>query len=160
MNQEKTANKYQDEYSRVMKMLNFRFPHKFKMIGIVGAIMVFGFLLGYKFLGSNDILVKDLCRTLILLLMLLASLSKDKVEDEYINHVRSQSYVLAFIFAVAYSIGLPLISFVLDILITKVRDEGTINFHEVSAFEVMFMLLGFQLLYFETLKRFGRCEIE
>ncbi len=160
MNQGKTANKYRDEYSRVMKVLNFRFPHKFKMIGLVGAILIFGFLLGYKFIGSNDLLVKDVCRTVVLLLMLLASMSKDKVEDEYIQHVRSQSYVLAFIFATAYSIGMPLISFLLDLLITKVRDGGTINFHEISAFEVMFMLLGFQLLYFETLKRFGRCETE
>lgn len=160
MSQGKSAKKYQDEYKTVMKIANFRFPNKYKKIGLVGAIMVFGFLLGYKFLGNNDLLVKDLCRTVILLFLLLASLSKDEVEDEYIDHVRSQSYVLAFIFAVAYSVGLPLISFVLDILITKIRGDGTINFHEVSAFEVMFMLLCFQLLYFETLKRFGRCETE
>ena len=160
MNPENTVNNRQDEYSKVMKILNFRFPHKYKMIGLIGAILIFGFLLGYKFLGANDLLVKDFCRTVILLFLLLASLSKDKIEDEYISHVRSQSYVLAFIFATAYSIGIPLISFVLDVLITKVRDEGSINFYEVSAFEVMFMLLCFQLLYFETLKRFGRCEIE
>lgn len=160
MNQGKTANKYDDEFKKVIKIVNFRFSHKYKKIGLISAILIFGFLLGYKFLGSNDLLVKDICRTVILLFLLLASLSKERVEDEYINHVRYQSYVVAFVFATAYSIGLPLIAFVLDILITRITDGGNVNFYEVSAFEVMFMLLCFQLLYFETLKRLGKCEIE
>jgi len=148
--------RYDDEHSKLLKVINFRFPHNYKKIGIITAATILVFLVGYKFYGGNMILVKDVCRTLMLLSLLIASLSKDKIEDEYIEHLRHQSYVVAFICSVAYSIGLPLIALVLDMLITKITGDGNVSFHEVSAFEVMFMLLCFQLLFFETMKRFGR----
>ena len=125
---------------------------------VTSAVLLFVFLLGYKFYGGNTILVKNVCRTIMLLFLLLASLSKDVIEDEYIEHVRSQSYVIAFICAVAYSIGIPLIALILDMLITRITGDGNVQFYEVSAFEVMFMLVCFQLLFFETLKRFGRAQ--
>jgi len=147
-----------DEHNKLTRILNFRLAHPYKKIGLIGGLLIFIFLLGYKFLGANDLLVKDICRTVMLLFLLMASLSKDAIEDEYINHVRYQSYVLAFILAVGYSIGIPLIAYVIDILISKIDSDNVVNLHEVSAFEVMFMLVGFQLLFFETLKRFGRAQ--
>ena len=146
----------EDEHNKMLKIINFRLPHIYKRIGIFSAVAVFIFLLGYKFYGGDLILVKDMCRSGMVLLLLMASLSKDSIEDEYIQHVRSQSYVLSFICAVSYSVGLPLVAFVMDVLITKISGDGQINFHEVSAFEVMFILVSFQLLFFETMKRFGR----
>jgi len=146
----------EDEYSRLIRILDFRLPHKFKKIGLFGAILIFVFLLGYKFLGSNTLIAKDVLRTLVLLFLLLASLSKDFLEDEFNRHIRFQSYVLAFVCAAVYSISIPLIAIIFDIIITKITGDGTINFHEVSSFEVMFILMGLQLLFFETLKRFGR----
>lgn len=148
----------EDEYNRLIKILDYRLPHKFKKIGYFGAILILVFLFGYKFIGDNNLtlIVKDVLRTLILLFLLLASLSKDNFEDEFNRHVRFQSYVIAFVCAAAYSIALPLIAIMFDIIITRVTGDGSINFHEVSSFEVMFILLGFQLLFFETLKRFGR----
>lgn len=158
MNLEKDQNYCDKEHNRLMKIINFRLPHKYKKIGIISAVLTFGFLIAFKFLGSNDIVVKDLCRTLMLAFLLLACLSKEVEEDEYINHIKSQSYILAFICATAYAIILPLVTLLLDLLITKVRNDGSVSFHEVSAFEVMFMLFCFQLLFFETLKRFGRAQ--
>jgi len=147
-----------DEYSRLIKILDFRLPHKFKKIGYFGAILIFVFLLGYKFWGDNNLalIVKDVLRTLILLFLLLTSLSKDTFEDEFNRYVRFQSYVLAFICAAVYSISLPLVAIIFDTIITKITGDGIINFHEVSSFEVIFILMGLQLLFFETLKRFGR----
>ena len=146
----------EDEHNKMLKIINFRLPHLYKKVGIIGAVAAFIFLLGYKFYGGESILVKDICRSAMVVLLLIASLSKDLIEDEYIQHVRSQSYVLSFICAVTYSIGLPLIALVMDVLITKISGDGQVGFHEVSAFEVMFMLVAFQLLFFETMKRFGR----
>lgn len=146
------------EHSKLLKILNFRFPHSYKMIGIIGAALILLFLIGYKFYGGNTLIFKDVCRTVMLLLLLMASLSKDELEDEYVNHVRSQSYVIAFICSIAYSIFLPLVALLLDMVITKITGDGTVSFHEVSAFEVMFMLICFQLLFFETLKRLGRVQ--
>lgn len=101
-------------------------------------------------------ILKDILRTLILLFLLFASLSKDHFEGEFNRHVRFQSYLLAFVCAGAYSIALPLIAIMFDIMIIKITGEGIINFHEVSSFEVMFILMGLQLHFFESLKRFGR----
>ena len=156
MNMENRSCLYENEHNKLMKIINFRFPHKFKKAGILAAVLIFGFLLVYKFSGYSNPLLSDLCRTTMLLLLLMSSLSKDVIEDEYVNHIRSQSYILAFVCATAYSIVLPLITLLLDVLITNINNEGNINFYEVSAFEVMFMLICFQLLFFETLKRIGR----
>jgi len=158
INMENQCAKVGDEHSRLLKIINFRFPHIYKKVGLISAVLIFVFLIGYKYFGGNDILIKDVCRTVTLLFLLIASLSKDVIEDEYIEHVRFQSYVIAFTSAIAYSIGLPLIALVLDLLITGITDDGNVQFYQVSAFEVMFILLGFQLLFFETMKRFGRAQ--
>lgn len=146
----------EEEHTKLMKIINFRFPNQFKKIGLISSAIILGFLLLSKFVGPDSIMVKDFLRTLMLVFLLLASLSKDKFEDEYTTHIRSQSYVLAFICAVAYSMSIPLIAFVMDIMITNITGDGIVNFHETSAFEVMFMLICFQLLFFEALKRYGR----
>lgn len=145
-----------DEHNRMYKILNFRLSHGFKKIGLFGAILIFLVLLGYKFIGSNSLIVKDVLRTLLLFFLLIASLSKDKLEDEYNRQMRFQSFVIAFVVATVYSILLPLITIVLDLLITNITGGGNVSFYEMSAFEVLFILLGIQLLSFETLKRLGR----
>ncbi|GLR16520.1 hypothetical protein [Portibacter lacus] len=148
----------QNEHNKLLKIINFRFQHRYKKIGIIGGALILGFLVIYKFTGGDSLLIKDVLRTIMLLFLLVASLSKDAIEDEYITHVRSQSYVIAFICAIGYSIALPLIAVLFDLLITRITGDGHVSFHEVSAFEVMFMLVCFQLLFFHTIKRFGRAE--
>lgn len=147
-----------NEHSQLERIINFRFPHRYKKLGLIGAVLVIIFLIGYKFYGGNMLITKDVCRTLMLFLLLIASLSKDVIEDEYIDHVRAQSYIIAFICSVSYAIVLPLIALILDFLITRITGDGTINFYEISAFEVIFMLVCFQLLCFEGMKRFGRAQ--
>lgn len=145
-----------DEHKRLFKIINFRLPHGFKKIGIIGAVLILFLVFGSKFIRLNTILAKDVLRTLILLFLLLASLSKDKLEDEYNLHIRFQSYVLAVVITATYAIIIPLVAILFDVLITNITKDGNINFHEISAFEVLFILMGMQLLFFETLKRFGR----
>lgn len=146
------------EYSQLMKILDYRLPHAFKKIGVTGAILTLVGIVLYKHYGSNELIVKEVMRTFILVFMLMASLSKDVIEDEYNTHVRFQSYVIAFVCAIGYSIVLPIIALGADYIMTNLRGEGQISFHDTSAFEVMFMLLGFQLLFFAALKRFGRVQ--
>lgn len=147
------------EFNKLIKLLEFRLPTQFKKIGYLGAVLTFSFLLGYKFLG-DQLIVKDVLRTLVLLFLLIASLSKDVFEDEFNQHMRYQSYVFAFVFALVYSISIPLIAIIFDVVITRFVSGGTLNFHEVSSFEVMFILMGMQLLVFETLKKYGICETD
>jgi len=146
----------QDEHNKISTLLDFRLSPKYKVIGIVTASLILFFLIGSKFLGDLSLITKDVLRTLILLFLLIASLSMDSQEDEYSKHIRFQSFKIAFVFAIGYSILIPLIAIIFDSLITKITGDGNINFHQISAFEVLFILLGIQLLSFETLKRFGR----
>lgn len=143
------------EHNRISKILNFRLPHGFRKLGLMGAFLILLVLLGSKFIGSNPLIVKDLLRTMILFFLLLASLSKDQLEDEYNRQIRFQSFVLAFVITAVYSILIPLLAIVLDLAITKVTGTGNIDFYEISAFEVLFIMLGIQQLCFETQKRLG-----
>jgi len=145
-----------DEHNLLYKVLNFRLSHRFKKVGILGAILIFLLLISSKYLGNNALIVKDVLRTLILFFLLLSSLSKDKLEDEYNRYMRFQSFVIAFVATTVYSILIPLIAIILDIVITNINGDGYVSFYEISAFEVIFIMLGIQLLCFETLKRFGR----
>lgn len=144
------------EHHKLLKILNFRLPHHFKKIGLIVASLILFFLIGSKFMGDLSLISKDVLRTLILLFLLLASLSKEVQEDEYSSHIRFQSFKLAFVVAATYSIAIPLIAIVFDLIITMITGDGSVNFYQFSAFEVLFILLGTQLLFFETLKRFGR----
>jgi hypothetical protein len=154
----KKMTREEDEYNRLIKILDFRLLYKFNKIGYYGALLLFVLLLGDKFLNDNSLtlLAKDVIRTFILLFLLTASLSKDSFEDEFNRHIRFQSYVLAFVCATVYTILLPLVAMIMDIIITKITGDGMINFHEVSSFEILFILIGLQLLFFETIKKLGR----
>lgn len=144
------------EHSKLHEILNFRLPNGFKKVGLIGAILIFAYLLAYKFIGSNTLIVKDALRTLVLLFMLIACLSSNRIEDEYSRHMRLQSFLIAFVLAAAYTIIIPLISLVLEFAITRITGDGSVSFYEMSAFEVLFTMLGVQLLCFEALQRFGR----
>ena len=138
------------------KILDFNLPHVFKKVGLVAASLILVFLIASKFIGIDSLIMKDVLRTLILFFLLLATLSKDKIEDEYSRYIKFQSFLIAFVFTSAYAILIPLISIILDCVITNFKG-GSISFYEISGFEVLFTLLGMQLLCFEALKRFT-CE--
>lgn len=156
MEANKQNNCQDNEHHKLMQIINFRFPYSYKRIGLIAAAMILVCLVVYKFAGYNTLIIKDVLRTVMLLCLLVASLSKDKFEDEYIEYIRAQSYVLSFVCTIAYSISLPLIAIVLDVLITKVSGDGQVSFHKTSGFEVMFILICFQLMFFKMLKLFGR----
>ncbi len=158
MLQPTSSKKCLDERSQVFRIINFKFPHAYRKIGI---ILGFGLLLGLmmsKFIGFDHLLNKDLIRTLMLLPLLVATMSEEKVEDEYASKLRGQSYILAFVCALSYNIIIPLIAFALDALIVKVSGDGHTSFYEVSSFEVMFSIICFQILFFEGLKRLDLAE--
>jgi len=154
------ASMSKDEYSLIGKILSFRIPAYYKVIGLVGALAVFIVLIASNFFGGYSPLVKDLCRSLVLFFLLLASLSSERVEDEFVRHTRAESYLAAFLFALIYAICIPLIALILDVLIVQITGDGKPSFYDISSFEVIFTLVGCQLLFFETLKRFKSCSTD
>ena len=147
-----------EEFNKVYSILNFRLPYRFKKLCLIGAALIFVVIIGINFSGITSTVLKDIMRSLILFLLLLASLSKDQLEDEYNRQLRFQSYVIAFVAAATYAIIIPLLAVVIDTVITKITGDGHVQFYDISAFEVLFIMLGFQLLCFETLKRIGRAQ--
>jgi len=146
------------EHNKVMSIINYRLPHSFKKIGLISAFLVFAFLIAYKFLGADTLMVKEILRGVLLLCLLVASLSKDKIEDEYSNHLRYQSYIIAFVFTTAYAVLIPLIAIVLDMLIINVSGDGTPSYFDISSFEVLFNIMAQHLFFYEVLKRFANAE--
>ena len=60
----------------------------------------------------------------ILLGMLMNSMSKEKIEDEYLGRLRSQSYRFSFIVVVLYALIQPLINFGVGILFDKTESNS------------------------------------
>lgn len=90
----------------------------------------------------------------MLLFLLIASVSQDKFEDEYSRHIRFQSFVIAFVFTATYYILIPFTAILLDYVITCFIGDGNVSFYKISTFEILFTMLGVQLLCYHGLKWF------
>lgn len=138
------------ERSHLEKMNKFQLRNQFKKIGYVIAIGAFVLMLGRKFIENTE-WVRPILQGVLLVGLLVISLSKDKEEDEFIDTLRSQSYRLAFLLAIAYSLLQPLVNYAVAQLLTE-NDE----FKSFNYFQVLFFMLIVQLMFFWQLKRMNR----
>ena len=138
------------ERSQIEKMNKFQLPNKYKRMGYILTFSGFALLIAKKYFEEPDWL-KPILYGVILLGLLLISLSKDKIEDEFIDSLRSQSYRLAFIIAIVYSLVQPIINFVVGSILNQDDDFEGFNY-----FQVLFFMLVVQLLFFYQLKRYNR----
>ena len=138
------------ERTYLEKMNKFLLPKKFKTIGYYIAFGVFTLMILKKFV-DEPLWVKPLLRKGLLFGMLLISISKDNIEDEFIESLRSQSYRLAFIMGVVYSLIQPVINYIVGSVI-----DSNETFNDFSYFEVLFFMLLVQLMMFWQLKRMNR----
>lgn len=138
------------ERSHIEKMNKFQLPNRYKKIGLYGAFFIFGLMIAKKFF-DEPLWVKPVLRGLLLGFMLLISLAKDKVEDEFIDSLRSQSYRLAFILAIVYSLVQPFINYGVGILF-----DSSEKLEGFSYFQVLFFMLLVQLMVFYQLKRYNK----
>lgn len=97
---------------------------------------------------DNPVWLKPILEGVLLMGMLLFSISKDKIEDEYIDSLRSQSYRLAFVFAILYALLQPLVNFVVSYALQQDNEYESFNY-----FQVLFFMLVVQLLFFWKLKK-------
>ncbi|QMU65166.1 MAG: hypothetical protein GKR88_13270 [Flavobacteriaceae bacterium] len=138
------------ERNRLEKLHKFQLAHKYKKVGITIAIFAFLLMIAKKFV-DEPLWIKPILSNILLLGMLIISVSKEKIEDEYIDSLRSQSYRLAFVFAIIYSLIQPGINYVVTVLLGK--ETGA---NEFSYFQVLFFMLIVQLLFFNQLKRWNK----
>ncbi len=138
------------EKSYVERMNKFQLHHKYKKVGYYIAFSAFGLMIAKKFVDEPD-WVKPLLSGLLLVGMLLISLAKEKIEDEYLDSLRSQSYRIAFILVILYALVQPFINYGVGLLF----DEQE-KFEGLDYFQLLFYMLVVQLMVFWQLKRLNK----
>ena len=134
------------EKTSLQKWSNFQLPHRYKKIGWAVVILTLILMLGKKFVDEPE-WVKPVLRNVMLLGLLMVSIAKEKIEDEFMVSLRAMSYRLAFIFGVIYTVVQPYIDYAVGYLI-----EGKGEF-ERGSFQVIIFMLLIQVMFFYVLKK-------
>ncbi|MFD2567591.1 hypothetical protein [Pseudotenacibaculum haliotis] len=137
----------ESERKRLDKMNKFQLAHRFKRIGWVIVIIAFVLMIAKKFVDEPS-WVKPVLTNLMIVGFLLISLAKEKVEDELIDKLRAQSYRLAFILGVVYSLVQPYVEYGVDYLFNQEKAEMGFSY-----FQVLIFMLLVQIMFFTNLKR-------
>lgn len=137
------------EQSRIEKIYQFQLPHRFKKIGWIIAITVFSLMFIRKFANIDAFWVKEVLRYIFLVGFLMVSISKEKLEDEYIDSLRSKSYRIAFVFTVLYALVQPYVNYIVDFILDKTPN----NTNEFSYFQLLCFMLLVQITVFMQLKK-------
>ena len=131
-------------------MNKFQLSSRFKKIGLFIAVGTFVLMIVRKFIDNSE-WIRPILQGILLVGLLLISLAKDKEEDEFIDSLRSQSYRLAFLLAIVYSLFQPLINYGVALLMNENDELKSFNY-----FQVLFFMLVVQLMFFWQLKRMNR----
>lgn len=137
------------ERTKLEQFLNkVQLPHWYKKIGVVILILSFITLLILKFINDVPLWFGIGLKHLMLIALLLISLSREKVEDEMIETLRSKSYALAFIIGVGYSLLQTIANYFVDLFL------GRYDFsNDLGHIQVLLFMLLIQVGFFELLKR-------
>jgi len=136
------------ERKSLEKMKKYQLPNQFKKIGFSILIISFVSLFMNRF-SINDLEFKMIAKYGMLVGLLIASISKEKIEDELISNLRMQSYTFAFIVGVIITLTNPFFSYIVDFFI-KAKESST---NGVGDWQILWLLLSIQVFYFEFLKR-------
>jgi L-asparagine transporter-like permease len=144
--------KQEGDIEKINKFTGYQLPNKFKIIGLIIVIISFlsivtsldTYILEEKFYD----LFKRVALSGTVLGLLIISLSKEKVEDELMTKIRTQSYNYAVIGTVLFYLTFPFINFIFfSFVSSKPKIEGSTDI------SVLGVMLFMQILTFRKLKR-------
>lgn len=135
------------ERIQLEKMNKFQLGNPYKKVGFTLTITSFVLIIAIKYI-DNPVWLKPFLHGILLIGLLLISVSKEKIEDEYIDSLRSQSYRLAFILAIVYALLQPIVNVVVSYVLQQDNEYESFNY-----FQVLFFMLIVQLLFFWKLKK-------
>ncbi len=135
------------ERIQLEKMNKFQLGNPYKKVGFTETITSFVLIIAIKYI-DNPVWLKPFLHGILLIGLLLISVSKEKIEDEYIDSLRSQSYRLAFILAIVYALLQPIVNVVVSYVLQQDNEYESFNY-----FQVLFFMLIVQLLFFWKLKK-------
>lgn len=126
----------------------FQLPHSFKKAGIAILLLSFVVLTIIKFTDNEPLWLRPALKQAMLVGLLIISISREKIEDELIQILRSKSYALAFIIGVIYIMLQPLTNELVNFILGTSDSPDNMGYVQV----LLFMLL-IQVGFFEVLKR-------
>ncbi len=137
------------EERRIHRLVNFKLPNHWKKIGWGLFFLSLGLLLLNRFVDVNHAIFKTILKNIILVGLLIITISKEKIEDELVENLRSKAFSFAFIIGVVYVLIQPLINY-LVFLIVKPQNA---NYEDLGDFQILWFLLIVYLTAFWFLKR-------
>ena len=126
----------------------FQLPNSFKKVGIAIFLLSFVVLTIIKFTDNEPLWLRPALKQAMLVGLLMISISREKIEDELIQILRSKSYALAFIIGVIYIMLQPLTNELVNFILGTAEAPDNMGYVQV----LLFMLL-IQVGFFEVLKR-------
>lgn len=138
------------ERKRMSKILNFRLPNSFKYIGISIFVASFILMLIRLWFPEQKDILREIARKGLVVGLLLASLARDKEEDELTTLLRAQSYAIAFLIGVVYTLVMPYIDYGVS---NALKPEGEV-LKDLGDFQVLSFMLLIQIMFYHVLKRY------
>jgi len=141
------------EYDRksAQRLINFKLPNYWKKIGWFGFAILFLGLLSTKFFEGDLEILKEILKKASLAFLFIVVLSREKIEDERIQNMRSQSFSFTFLAAVLYTILQPLVNY-LALAIFKPEKAEVVD---LGDFVILWFMLVVYLMFFYVLKKRG-----
>lgn len=136
------------ERKQLEKMSKYQLPNKYKKVGI--ALFVVSFIgMFITKLTLDETVLSTVFKYGLLIGLLLITIAKEKLEDEFITKLRMQSFTFAFIFGVIFSLIQPFIRYAMHTYIQKEE----VGLTDIGDFEILWMLLTMHVFFFHYLKR-------
>jgi dolichol kinase len=140
------------DIEKINKFTDYQLPNQFKIVGLVIVIVSFLSIFTSLKLYILDVKYHELFERIAfsgtVLGLLMISISKEKIEDELMTKIRTQSYHYAVIGTVLFYLTFPFINFIImSIFSSMPKIEGS---KDVSVLGVLLML---QILTFKKLKK-------
>tara|TARA_R110000787_G_scaffold108621_5_gene217056 strand:- start:2461 stop:2907 length:447 start_codon:yes stop_codon:yes gene_type:complete len=137
------------EERRISKIINFKFPTYYKKIGWIGFVLISVSLIATKFFDGDFTILVEILKKLLLVFLLMVVISKEKVEDEMVKTIRAQSFSIAFIGGVLYTLLQPIV----NLIVSSLFRPNKIIFEDLGDFQVLWFMLIVYLVVFSKLKK-------
>ena len=137
------------EERRLNWLINFKLPNYWKKIGWSLFLVSLVLTLSTKLLDGNFDLQISILKKAMLIGLLIVTISREKIEDEFIENLRSKSFSLAFIIGVIYVLAQPLVNYIVSLIL----ESEKASFEDLGDFQILWFLLVIYLTAFWSLKR-------
>lgn len=137
------------EQTNIQRLLNFKLPNYAKKVGWALFTISLVMFLSTKFIEGEWELLKSILKRLVLLSLFIVVLSKEKVEDERIQHIRAKTFTLTFLITAIYILVQPIVNLIANSIIDD--NEGV--FQDLGDFTILWFMLFIYLMFFHFAKK-------